>query len=98
MVSINGSTTVFQVYYSGSSTDCEKGTVDETDTNDQITDLNKVSAGESAFSPIPVISHIRSVSVDDNGTMFCTCKHFETRLAMCPSSKCSYLLSSLLKF
>ncbi len=77
MVLINGSTTVFQVSYSGLSVDCDKGNVDEIDTNEQITDLNKESAGESAFSPIPVFSRIRSVSVDDNGTVFCTCKHFE---------------------
>jgi hypothetical protein len=52
--------------------DCGKGNVDEIDTNKQITDLNKESAGESAFLPIPVFSCIRSVSVDDNCTMFCT--------------------------
>jgi hypothetical protein len=77
MVSINGSTTVFQVSYSGTSEDCDKGNVDEIDTNKQIIDLNEESTGESAFSPIPVFSRIHSVSVDTNGTMFCTCKHFE---------------------
>jgi hypothetical protein len=52
------------------SEDCDKGNVDEIDTNKQITDLNEESTGESAFPPITVFSRISSASVDDNGTMF----------------------------
>ena len=77
MVSINGSTTVFQISYSGISEDLDKKNVGEIDTNKQITDLNEESTDESAFSPVPVFSRICSVSVDDNGTMFYTCKHFK---------------------
>jgi hypothetical protein len=66
MVSINGSTTVFQVSYSGTSDDCDKGNVDEIDTNEQMTDLNEESTGESAFLPILVFSCTCSVSVNDN--------------------------------
>jgi hypothetical protein len=29
------------------------------------------------LSPIPIFSRIRSVTIDDTGTMFCSCKHFE---------------------
>ncbi len=29
------------------------------------------------LSPIPIFSRIRSVTIDDTGTVFCSCKHFE---------------------
>jgi hypothetical protein len=76
---------------------CKFQLMDKWDLHCFYIDLQQKAGNLYHTSPIPVFSHMRSVSVDDNGTMFCTCKYKKTRLAMCPSSKCSNLLSSILK-
>ncbi len=40
------------------------------------------------LSPIPIFSHIRSVTIDDTGTMFCSCKHFERIGLLCVHMAC----------
>ncbi len=41
-----------------------------------------------SVSPIPIFSRIRSVTVDQTGTMFCSCKHFKRMGLPCVHMAC----------
>jgi hypothetical protein len=45
--------------------------------NDTEKEKNDSMGDNTQLSPIPIFSRIRSVTVDQIGTMFCSCKHFE---------------------
>ena len=90
LVSKSECNTVFQVSYMGGdqahklSEFPEQYSGDESieSTNSFLFDKNSivetiVENNHTVTSPIPRFSHIRIVTVDSIGTMFCTCKHFE---------------------
>ncbi len=45
--------------------------------NDTEKEKNDSMGDNVQLSPIPIFSRIRSVTVDQTGTMFCSCKYFE---------------------
>ncbi len=48
-----------------------------TNGNDIGNEKNDSLCATVQISPIPIFSHIRSVTIDETRTMFCSCKHFE---------------------
>jgi hypothetical protein len=45
--------------------------------NDTDKEKNDSLGDNVQLSPIPIFLHIQSVTVDQTGTMLCSCKHFE---------------------
>jgi hypothetical protein len=56
--------------------------------NDTEKEKNDSMGDNAQLSPIPILSRIRSVTVDQTGTMFCSCKHFERISLPCVHMAC----------
>ena len=97
LVSINSARSVFQVSYSiepsadGYSIeykDGEENTNISHKTENNLQNSSPTVDDKVPCSPIPLFSHIRTVTVDNKGTMFCTCKHFERIGLPCVHQAC----------
>jgi hypothetical protein len=53
------------------------GTISNMGNNDTDKEKNDSVGDNVQLSPIPIFSRIRSVTVDQTGTMLCSCKHFK---------------------
>jgi hypothetical protein len=56
--------------------------------NDTENEKNDSLGDNVQLSPIPIFSRIWSVTVDQTGTMFCSCKHFESIGLPCVHMAC----------
>jgi hypothetical protein len=56
--------------------------------NDTENEKNDSLCDTDPLSPIPTFSRIWSVNIDQTGTMFCSCKHFERTGLLCVHMAC----------
>ncbi len=92
IVSKQTETSRFQVCYTNTRTvDIEvkelPGTISNMG-NDTENEKNDSLCDTVLLSPIPIFSRIWSVDIDQTGTMFCSCKHFERIGLPCAHMAC----------